>query len=138
MKIYLAAPFFCERELENYRLALAVLRGKGLEVYAPLSHQRGKNGVSRRAWAEATFQDDVSALSAADAVVMLFYGMYSDSGTAWECGYAFASGKKVIAVHLHEGRSNCMINCSCHANLKGLEELAEYDFSALPAVNYYG
>lgn len=46
-------------------------------------------------------------------------------------------GQTVIAVHLHEGRSNCMVNCSCHANLRGLEGLEEYDFGALSAVSYY-
>ena len=137
MKIYLAGPFFEERELQNYYRALEILQRKGLDVYAPLLHQRDRSGLSRRGWAEMTFQDDTAAIQAADAVVMLFYGMYSDSGTAWECGYACALGKTVIAVHLHEGRSNCMVNCSCHANLCGLEGLEEYDFGALSAVSYY-
>lgn len=137
MKVYLASPFFSEAELQNYTEALAILRGKGLDVYAPLLHQRARAGISRRAWAEATFRDDVAALRGADIAVVLFYGMYSDSGTAWECGYAYALGKKIVAVHLHEGKSNCMINCSCRANVRGMEGLRAYDFSVCPPANYY-
>ena len=137
MNVYLASPFFNETERKNHYAALAVLREKGLTVYAPLLHQRGREGMSRRAWAEATFQDDVAAIRNADFVVLLFYGLYSDSGSAWECGYACALGKKIVAVHLHEGKSNCMVNCSCHANVRGTEGLRAYDFCTLPPVDYY-
>lgn len=68
---------------------------------------------------------------------MLFYGLYSDSGTSWECGYAFATNKSVVVVHLHEGKSNCMINCGSYSNLKGLQELENYDFDKMPIYNYY-
>ena len=138
MKVYLASPFFSETERTDYFEALAILRGRGLCVYAPLLHQRGRCGLLRREWAEATFQDDLAALQSADIVVMLFYGLYSDSGTAWECGYAYALGKKIVAVYLHGGKSNCMINCSCHANVQGLDGLKNYDFCTLLPVNYYG
>ena len=53
------------------------------------------------------------------------------------CGYAYALGKKIVAVHLHEGKSNCMINCSCRANVRGMEGLRTYDFSVCPPANYY-
>ena len=132
MKIYLAAPFFSERELQFYHRALEILRRKGLSVYAPLEHQADRSGLSKREWADLTFRRDLDAIGEADAVLMLFYGWYSDSGTAWECGYSFAIGKKVIAVHLHDGKSNCMIRCSCHASMRRLEELETYDFINLP------
>lgn len=94
LKIYLAGPFFNETERKNHDAALSILQKKGLDVYAPFHHQRSREGLSRREWAEATFQDDAAAIRGADAVVLLFYGMYSDSGTAWECGFAYALGKK--------------------------------------------
>ena len=74
MKVYLASPFFSETERTDYFEALAILRGRGLCVYAPLLHQRGRCGLSRREWAEATFQDDLAALQSADIVVMFFMG----------------------------------------------------------------
>lgn len=79
-----------------------------------------------------------AAIRRCEVLVLLFYGLYSDSGTAWECGYGYALGKRIVALHLHEGKSNCMINCSCRANVRGLDGLRAYDFCALPPINYYG
>lgn len=42
------------------------------------------------------FNEDIKAINECDTVIVLNWGMYSDSGTAWECGYAYAKGKKVI------------------------------------------
>ena len=47
---------------------------------------------------------------------MLYWGNYSDSGTAWECGYAYATGKPVIVLQLGES-SNLMIHEGSHTNL---------------------
>ena len=138
MNVYLASPFFNETERKNHDAALAILRAKGLDVYAPFLHQRSRDGISRRAWAEATFRDDIAAIRRCDALVLLFYGLYSDCGSAWECGYAYALGKKIVAVHLHEGKSNCMVNCSCRANVQGMDGLKKFDFAAFPAADYYG
>jgi len=39
---------------------------------------------------------DVEALDWADMVVACMDGPDPDSGTAWECGYAFAMGKPIV------------------------------------------
>ena len=44
------------------------------------------------------FNTDKKALYESDYVFVLNFGMYTDSGTAWEAGYAFAMGKKVYQV----------------------------------------
>lgn len=137
MKVYLASPFFNEEELENYDKVLQILENKNLDVYAPLLNEIDRKNLTRMQWANKTFQKDIEAIQNADIVVMLFYGLYSDSGTSWECGYSFALNKKIIAVHLHNGKSNCMINCSCYANINGLKELESYDFNHLPQISYY-
>ena len=49
-------------------------------------------------WAENVFAVDYLALSQSDIVIVLNFGIYSDSGTAWECGCAYAMGKQVINV----------------------------------------
>ena len=65
--------------------------------------------------------------------------MYSDNGTAWECGYAFAKNKLVIVMHCQAKEpNNLMITMGCHANLKGLEDLKNYDFNNLEKINFYG
>ena len=70
--------------------------------------------------------------------MVLYYGNYSDTGTAWECGYAFAKGKPVILVHVNdEADSNLMMHCGCHSNIR-LKELGDYDFKTLPIYEYSG
>ena len=46
-------------------------------------------------WAKKVFDEDVKAIQEANEVYCIYYGLYSDSGTAWECGYAYALGKPV-------------------------------------------
>ena len=137
MKIYLASPFFNDKELYNYKKVLDILKTKNLEVYAPLQNEISRENKTKEQWAIQTFSKDIEEIKKADAVVMLFYGLYSDSGTSWECGYAFAIEKPVVVVHLHEGKSNCMINCGSYSNLKGLQELENYDFNKMPIYDYY-
>lgn len=137
MKIYLASPFFSDEELVNYKKVLDILQTKNLQVYAPLKNEISRENKTKQEWALQTFHKDIEEIKKADVVVMLFYGLYSDSGTAWECGYAFAADKPVVVVHLHEGKSNCMINCGSYSNLKGLQELERYDFDKMPIYSYY-
>ena len=73
-----------------------------------------------------------------DAVVLLYGGMYSDSGTAWECGYAYATGKKVIVCCYNIEQTNLMIVNGCHAFLNGIDELSYYDFDKMPVVRNAG
>lgn len=137
MRIYLASPFFNEKELDYYEKVLNILEKKNLTVYAPLKNEISRENKTKELWAKQTFNKDIEEIKKADVVVMLFYGLYSDSGTSWECGYAFAIGKPVVVVHLHEGKSNCMINCGSYSNLKGFQELENYDFDKMPIYNYY-
>ena len=137
MKIYLASPFFNEKELDYYKKVLNILEKKNLTVYAPLKNEISRENKTTEQWAKETFSKDIEEIKKADVVIMLFYGLYSDSGTSWECGYAFATNKPVVVVHLHEGKSNCMINCGSYSNLKGLQELENYDFDKMPIYNYY-
>ena len=99
MKIYLASPFFNEPELMFYRQAIKALRDEGHDVYVPQEHTiEGAWEMSNENWAKAVFEDDVTAIENCDVVVALNFGMYSDSGTAWECGYARALGTAVVQV----------------------------------------
>jgi nucleoside 2-deoxyribosyltransferase len=99
MKIYLASPFFNEAELEVYRQVIADLRRVGHEVYVPREHVIVDAwSLSNQEWARQVFVEDCYAIDDCQVVMVLNFGMYSDSGTAWEAGYAFAKGKQVIHV----------------------------------------
>lgn len=98
MKVYLASPFFNETEINIYEKVIALLREeKDIDLFVPREHTI-PNGwdMPNHLWAENVFAVDLLGIQQAEVVVVLNFGMYSDSGTAWECGYAYALGKKVV------------------------------------------
>ena len=99
MKIYLASPFFNINEILMYECAIENLRAKGYDVYVPREHAiEDAWQMSNKTWAGYVFDEDVRAINECDVVLVMNHGMYSDSGTAWEAGYAMAAGKKVIQI----------------------------------------
>lgn len=91
MKIYLAGPLFSTAEREfNARLA-QLLREKGHEVWLPQDYEQ------RSMTAKQIFDKDVEGVDWAEAVVANMDGPDPDSGTCWECGYAY--GKKPVIVY---------------------------------------
>ena len=90
MKVYLAGPLFTTAEREfNTRLA-ARLRQAGHDVFLPQEVE------DRHQPARVAFEQDVAAIDDAEVVVANMDGSDPDSGTCWECGYAF--GKKPIVL----------------------------------------
>lgn len=95
--IYLAAPWFKPHEAETYKKVLNKLRESGEEVWAPIECIIDKeNQLPNEEWARQIFAEDVKALDQCDRVVVINFGMYSDTGTAWETGYAYAKGKPIL------------------------------------------
>lgn len=137
MKIYLASPFFNEIELENVKIAEKILTERGFSLFSPrLNEVRTDENTQQSWWSKETFMNDKKFIDWADVVVMLYYGGYSDSGTAWECGYAYGTNTPVVVVQLGED-SNLMVHEGCHSNIT-LEELKTYDFEMLPTKPYKG
>ena len=137
MKIYLASPFFNEKELENVKIAEKILKERGFSLFSPrLNEVRTDENTQQSWWSKETFMNDKKFIDWADVVVMLYNGGYSDSGTAWECGYAYGTNTPVVVVQLGED-SNLMVHEGCHSNIT-LEELKTYDFEMLPAKPYKG
>ena len=137
MKIYLASPFFNEKELENVKIAEKILTERGFSLFSPrLNEVRTDENTQQSWWSKETFMNDKKFIDWADVVVMLYYGGYSDSVTAWECGYAYGTNTPVVVVQLGED-SNLMVHEGCHSNIT-LEELRTYDFEMLPAKPYKG
>ena len=92
--IYLASPWFKDNERVMYHQIINKMRSQGLEVYAPVEHEiENAWDLPNAVWGRKVFQADLEAIDKADEVWVLNFGMYSDSGTAWECGYAYAKGK---------------------------------------------
>lgn len=89
MELYFAGPLFSAAERSwNAELA-AALRDGGHTVFLPQEQEPGND-------AAGIFVTDVGGIDGADVLVAIMDGPDPDSGTAWECGYAF--GKKPIVL----------------------------------------
>jgi nucleoside 2-deoxyribosyltransferase len=87
MRLYFAGPLFTGAEQAwNAQLA-GLLRDGGHEVFLPQEQEKGKPPAG-------IFATDVGGIDWAEALVAIMDGPDPDSGTAWECGYAF--GKKPV------------------------------------------
>jgi nucleoside 2-deoxyribosyltransferase len=97
MRIYFAGPLFSTAEREfNDRIATG-LRKLGHDVWLPQEcEQRGTP-------ARDIFAKDVAGVDWAEVVVASMDGPDPDSGTCWECGYAY--GKKDIIVYRTDFRA---------------------------------
>lgn len=122
MKIYLASPFFNEKEILIYEEVIKKLRQKH-EVYVPREHSI-ENGwdLPNKEWGKRVFDEDIRAIDDCDTVVVLNWGMYSDSGTAWECGYAYAKEKKVITLICDKEKDYSLMMINGSNVVKNLED----------------
>lgn len=126
MKIYLASPLFTEYERKRVAEVAEYWRGMGKEVYVPMEHTiENAWDYSNDEWAKMVFDEDVKAIREADAVLCIYYGLYSDSGTAWECGFAYGIGKPVylldesgseVSLMMVQGSSNPNAICWLEKN----------------------
>ena len=135
--VYLAGPFFNEEEINNVELAEKILTDKGYSIFSPMRHKvDAEEGTTE--WAKKIFETDKAGIEKADLLVILYYGSNSDTGTAWECGYASAIGKPTVLVHVYrDSDSNLMMHCGSTTNVY-LDELADFDLEAMPVREYEG
>lgn len=119
MKVYLASPFFNDEENKYYEEMIKILRDEGHKVFVPKEHEIPNAwDLPNAVWGENVFAVDVLGIQKCDVVVVLNHGMYSDSGTAWECGYAYALGKDVVNVLCGEGNYSLMMLNGCNTYIK--------------------
>ena len=83
MRIYLAGPLFTAAERAFNARLRDLLVGAGHEVWLPQEHE------PRDATATAIFHEDVKGLEWSEILVANMDGPDPDSGTCWECGFAY-------------------------------------------------
>jgi len=113
-RVYLAAPLFSEAE-RTYNLTLHdLLEAHLFDVYLP--QEVGDTSHTRcREEHRAIFAQHLQALRDADIVVAVVDGADADSGTSWEMGYAYALGRRLVALRTdfriagHHERVNLML-----------------------------
>jgi len=93
--LYLAAPLFSDAERNYNTLVRDFLVANGYPVYLPQETGEGISGPERD---RTIFESHLAALGRAPCVIAICDGTDTDSGTAWEIGYAAAKGIPVVAL----------------------------------------
>lgn len=128
MKIYWAGPLFSQAELEFNEKAVKKLEDEGFEVYLP------QRDTPQELPSYYVFKYDKEGVDWADIVVGVCDGADMDSGTAWEIGYAYGTGKPIIALRTDfrglecyentlSGKFNLMISQSVNFIVESVEEV---------------
>ena len=106
-KIYIAGPDVFEKDaIERGRRYRELCLRYGFEGLYPLDNEVDFSASKHEAALEI-FQGNKKMIESCDIVVANlnpFRGKESDSGTVWECGYAYALGKRVYG-YLSDTRS---------------------------------
>ena len=119
MYIYIASDMFSIVRKEKINSIARVLRAEGHGVYVPHEHQINNAWeLSNREWAKAVFEEDIKAIDLADTIYYVCEGMCGDIGSAWECGYAYAKGKKIKVIltnqaEIYNEKISLMVAQSC-------------------------
>lgn len=92
MKVYFAGPLFTLAERNWNVEAKLLLEELGHDVWLPQEKE------PREKTATSIFLIDKDGIDQADVVVAVMDGSDPDSGTCWECGYAYALKKPVITI----------------------------------------
>lgn len=98
MRIYLAGPLFTAAERAFNRRLRDALVTHGYDAWLPQEHEPRSRG------ARDIFLTDVEGLDSSDVVLANMDGPDPDSGTCWECGYAYK--KKPIIVYRTDFRKS--------------------------------
>ena len=129
LNIYLSGSLFSRADIAWGARVKAFLedRLEGVRVLWP--HEI----VPCSAGKEEIFEANMKALNEADLMVALLDGSQVDDGTAWEVGFFFSQGKRVLGLRtdlrrageMEGARVNLMIECFCHSISESLEELLD-------------
>jgi len=123
-RVYIAAPLFSTAEQEYNRRLCAELERRGYVVTLP---QRDCTGGR-----EEIFRRCLSEIRRAEVLVAVLEGARCDDGTAFEVGYAYALGKRILGLRTdfrncgeHGARVNLMLEKACERLCSSEEELFE-------------
>ncbi|NLI62015.1 MAG: nucleoside 2-deoxyribosyltransferase [Methanosarcinaceae archaeon] len=99
-QIYIAGPLFSEAERSfNIKLKneLEILFPT-ISLFLPQEDAEDKSDTRDMNEVEKIFNKCFSGLKSSDIVIAVLDGADPDSGTCWECGYAYANGIPIFAI----------------------------------------
>ena len=88
-QVYIASPLFSEAERDFNLKICNILERNNLRVFLPQKECNELHGID-------IFDKCLDGLDNSKFVLAVLDG--ADSGTCWECGYAFAKNKPVISI----------------------------------------
>lgn len=99
IKVYLAGPFFNEEQVERINYLEDTLEKGFFDVFSPRQASHIKPGCSKEDMIK-TFEGNTTNIDKADFVLAVLDG--KDTGTMFECGYAYA--KNIPVLYFNETR----------------------------------
>ena len=101
IKCYIAGPFFRDGERERLEKLREFFNSDKFfnkyEFFFPMDHKiPGGESMPNGEWAWNVFEMDVKELATSKLVVAIYDTHYSDTGTAWELGFAYANHIPVL------------------------------------------
>jgi len=98
IRVYFAGPLFTQPEWQwNSRLA-GELRRLGLDIVLPQNEAEPMLKGLKSFDPEALFSSNTMEIEMADIVLAILDQADPDSGTCWECGYAFKAGRPIVGL----------------------------------------
>jgi nucleoside 2-deoxyribosyltransferase len=124
-RIYLSGPLFSQAEIAwGGRIKTLLEIGlKNVKIVWPHEIATGS--------AEKVFQTNLLAMNECDLMVAILDGPQVDDGTAWEVGYFFSQGKRIVGLRTdfrrageaEKSRVNLMVECACLAVTSSPDQL---------------
>lgn len=156
LRVYLAGPFFNERQIKLAKKVEAALEMNETidSFFSPRLHQDDPTlEMFTPAWAKVTMENDVKEIEKADIVLAIvdfdeekyegdlayYEARDTDSGTAWELGYAIAKGMPTFLVHFkNEGMVNIMLTERNTAFFTDEKQIEKYNFTEQNKIPFTG
>lgn len=144
LRVYLAAPFFSDDQINKVKLLENALdKNETVESYFSPRKVQNPNGLElfTKDWAIDVMENDIKEVEKADIVVAIvdFDGVDTDSGTAYELGYAIAKGKKTYLVNFeHKDMVNLMLTGRNTAYFDNVKDVEKYDFTKSKEIPFEG
>jgi len=97
VEIYLAGPLFTQAERRWLRQLSQALQERNYKIFLP-QDDAGLPLLQNPPDYHGAFEVCRDAIDRCDLLIAVLDGADADSGTAWECGYAYARGKPIVAL----------------------------------------
>jgi len=124
-RIYLSGPLFSEAEIAWGRHIKVALEEALRDVEVIWPHELVAGSPAE------IFEANLKALDDCDLLVAILDGPQVDDGTAWEVGYFYSKGLRVLGIRTdfrkagesEHSRVNLMVESACFALAESIEQL---------------